>query len=155
MLVIRLFRYFIYLMHFISNDQNKFLHLVNRRVRQGKRLGLRPQRSISTLLRVLKAVNEFLTHVGPCASDEVTCVYDTSATDQLLAAFTRTVHCTRAPYKPWNVRQCRRLGDRSLGAETTSIEAEHVQCTQHHYVGQRLQSSMANVFTQAEVNGLW
>ena len=37
--------------YFIPNDQNKFLHLVNRRVRQGKRLGLRPQRSVSTLSR--------------------------------------------------------------------------------------------------------
>ena len=39
------------LMHFIPNDTNRFLHLVYRRVRQGKRLGLRPQRSISTLSR--------------------------------------------------------------------------------------------------------
>ena len=46
-----IFIYFIYLMHFIPNDQNKFLHLINRLVRQGKRLGLRPKRSISTLSR--------------------------------------------------------------------------------------------------------
>ena len=41
---------FFNLMHFIPNGQNNFLHLINRRVRQGKRLGLRPQRSISNPL---------------------------------------------------------------------------------------------------------
>ena len=50
---------FIYLMHFITNDKNKFLLLVNRRMRQGKRLGLRPQRSISTLSQTLSRVQMF------------------------------------------------------------------------------------------------